>query len=209
MANSDKYAQLLEDKEFIEWFWSGQNGNTLIKHLNSNKSREEIVRREKYSPYAYGILLKVNQAERFKQDVGDIEEDLKFVKIGFTQQVTSSDTKNRMTEVQKQIEAKYPGRTAVLFVIMKNPVDTLRHSEFETNFRTRWGMPVSDECAKNHNLPYHTEWVLTTQPHIDQMKTFIEKAKNEGSRMDASIFKSKRFDEKQIPEKIRQKYRRK
>ena len=43
MANNDKYAQLLEDKEFVKWFWFGNNGNTLIKHLNSDKSREEIV----------------------------------------------------------------------------------------------------------------------------------------------------------------------
>lgn len=210
MANKDKYAHLLENKEFVEWFWSGQNGNTLIKNLNRNKSREEIVRREKYSPYAYGIVLNVNQAKRFEEDIGEkVEEDLKFVKIGFTQQETHSASKNRMTDVKTKIDAKYEGKTAVLCVVMKNPVDTLKHSEFEKNFRNRWGMPVSDECAKNNDLPFHTEWVLATQDHIDQMITVIDTATKEGNRMDASIFKGMRFDEKKIPEKLRLKYRRK
>ena len=95
MANNDKYAQLLEDKEFVKWFWFGNNGNTLIKHLNSDKRREEIVRREKHSPYAYGIVLNVDLFDdKFKED------QLKFVKIGFTQQDTDSRCKNRMTDVQ-------------------------------------------------------------------------------------------------------------
>ena len=95
MANNDKYAQLLEDKEFVKWFWFGNNGNTLIKHLNSDKRREEIVRREENSPYAYGIVLNVDLFDdKFKED------QLKFVKIGFTQQDTDSRCKNRMTDVQ-------------------------------------------------------------------------------------------------------------
>ena len=116
---------------FKNWFWSGQNGNTLIKHLNSDKGRPEIVRREINSPYAYGIVLNVNF-------FGD--HQFKFVKIGFTQRGTSSDCKNRMTQVRREIERyrqHLQGKTSVLFVIMKNPVDTSTHSEFETNFRKR------------------------------------------------------------------------
>lgn len=203
MANNDKYAQLLKDKEFVKWFWFGNNGNTLIKHLDSDKSREEIVRREKYSPYAYGIVLNVNLfGDKFK-------EDLKFVKIGFTQQDTSSGCKNRMTDVQRDIEedeVKYKYKTAVLFVIMKNPVDTSTHSEFETNFRKRWGMPVSNNFAESYNLALGTEWVLTTQSFIDYMMRVIKKAEEQG-RMDASIFKDIKFDERKIPGELLQ-YRR-
>ena len=204
MANNDKYTQLLKDKEFVKWFWSGNNGNTLIKHLNSDKSREEIVRREKYSPYAYGIVLNVNLfGDKFK-------EDLKFVKIGFTQQDTSSSCKNQITDVQRDIEkdeVKYKYKTAVLFVIMKNPADTSTHSEFETNFRKRWGMPVSSYFAESCNLPFCTEWVLTTQSFIDFMMRVIKKAEEEG-RVDTSIFKDIKFDERKIPEELLQ-YRRK
>ena len=203
MANNDKYAQLLEDKEFVKWFWSGNNGNTLIKHLNSDKGRQEIVRREKNSPYAYGIVLNVNL-------LGDQFKDIKFVKIGFTQQGTSRDCANRMTQVCNVIErdrGDLQGKIAVLFVIMKNPVDTLTHSEFETNFRKRWGMPVSNEFAQqHHNLPFHTEWVLTTQGFITHMLKVIEAAK-QGGRIDASIFKGITFDEGRLPKELQQ-YRR-
>ena len=186
MANFGDYYQLVLTEEFKNWFWYGQNGNTLIKHLNSDKGRPEIVRREKNSPYAYGIVLNVNF-------FGD---QFKFVKIGFTQQGTSSDCENRMTQVGREIERHgqhLQGKTSVLFVIMKNPVDTSTHSEFETNFRKRWGMPVSNEFAQHYNLPFHTEWVLTTQSFIVHMLNVIEAA-SQGGRIDASIFKGITFD---------------
>lgn len=200
MANlDDYYAQQVLTEGFKNWFWSGQNGNTLIKHLNSDKGRPEIVRREINSPYAYGIVLNVNF-------FGD---QFKFVKIGFTQQGTSSDCKNRMTQVRREIEnyrQHLQGKTSVLFVIMKNPVDTSTHSEFETNFRKRWGMPVSNEFAQHYELPIHTEWVLTTQGFIAHMLQVIEAAK-QGGRIDASIFKGITFDEKKLPAELLQ-YRR-
>ena len=157
------------------------------------------MRREKNSPYAYGIVLNVNF-------FGD---QFKFVKIGFTQQGTSSDCENRMTQVRREIESyrqHLQGKTSVLFVIMKNPVDTSTHSEFETNFRKRWGMPVSNEFAKHYELPIHTEWVLTTQGFIAHMLQVIEAAK-QGGRIDASIFKGITFDEKKLPAELLQ-YRR-
>ena len=190
MANIDEYyAQQVLTERFKNWFWSGQNGNTLIEHLNSDKGRQEIVRREKNSPYAYGIVLNVNF-------FGDQFNALKLVKIGFTQQGTSSDCQNRMTQVCREIDRLCPhlqGKTAVLFVIMKNPVDTSTHSEFETNFRKRWGMPVSNEFALSYNLPFHTEWVLTTQSSIAYMLRVIQAA-SQGGRIDASIFKGITFD---------------
>ena len=200
MANiDDYYAQRVLTEGFKNWFWSGQNGNTLIKHLNSDKGRQEIVRREKNSPYAYGIVLNVNF-------FGD---QFKFVKIGFTQQGTRSDCVNRMTQVCKEIEkhGQHPqDKIAVLFVIMKNPVDTSTHSEFETNFRKRWGMPVSNDLAQRYNLPFHTEWVLTTQSFIVHMLKVIEAA-TQGGRIDASIFKGITFDESKLPKELLQ-YRR-
>lgn len=195
MANLyDYYAQQVLTEGFKNWFWSGQNGNTLIKHLNSDKGRPEIVRREMNSPYAYGIVFNDNV-------LGDQFSALKLVKIGFTQQGTSSDCQNRMTQVCREIESQGPhlqGKTAVLFVIMKNPVDTSTHSEFERNFRKRWGMPVSNEFALSHKLPFHTEWVLTTQNSIAYMLKVIQAA-SQGGRIDASIFKEITFDERCLP----------
>lgn len=194
MANFGDYYQLVQTDDFKKWFWYGQNGNTLIKYLNSDKGRQEIVRREMNSPYAYGIVLNVNV-------LGDQFNALKLVKIGFTQQGTSSDCANRMTQVCSEIERHGPhlqGKTSVLFVIMKNPVDTSTHSEFETNFRKRWGMPVSNEFAQSYNLPFHTEWVLTTQSSIAYMVQVIQAA-SQGGRIDASIFKGITFNERCLP----------
>ena len=200
MANiGDYYAQQVLTEGFKNWFWSGQNGNTLIKHLNSDKGRQEIVRREKNSPYAYGIVLNVNF-------FGDQFNALKFVKIGFTQQDTSSDCQSRMKQVRSKIEGRdqrLQGKAAVLFVIMKNPVDTSTHSEFETNFRKKWGMPVSNAFVEHYKLPFPSEWVLTTQGFIDHMLKVIEAAKD-GGRIDASIFKGIVFDEKKLPEELLQ-----
>ena len=194
MANFGDYYQLVQTDDFKKWFWYGQNGNTLIKYLNSDKGRQEIVRREMNSPYAYGIVLNVNV-------LGDQFNALKLVKIGFTQQGTSSDCANRMTQVCSEIERHGPhlqGKTAVLFVIMKNPVNTSTHSEFETNFRKGWGMPVSNEFAQSYNLPFHTEWVLTTQSSIAYMVQVIQAA-SQGGRIDASIFKGITFNERCLP----------
>ena len=191
------FGELVLTEDFKNWFWFRENGNTLIKHLNSDKGREEIVRREKNSPHAYGIVLNVNL-------LGDQFKDIKFVKIGFTQQGTSSDCQNRMTQVSNEIErfrGDLPGTASVLFVIMKNPVDTSTHSQFERNFRKRWGMPVSNEFAQRHNLPFHTEWVLTTQGFITHMLNVI-KAATQGGRIDASIFKEIRFDERYLPKEL-------
>ena len=203
MANIDEdYAQQVLTERFKNWFWSGQNGNTLIEHLNRDKGRQEIVRREKNSPYAYGIVVNANF-------FGDKFRNLKFVKIGFTQQDTSSDCESRMKQVRREIDGhdqRLRGKTAVLFVIMKNPVDTSTHSEFETNFRKKWGMPVSNEFAQSCKLPFHTEWVLTTQSFIGYMLQVIQAATQRG-RIDASIFKGIAFDEKKLPAELLQ-YRR-
>ena len=189
------YAQLVLTEDFKNWFWFHENGNTLIKHLNSDKGRQEIVRREKNSPHAYGIVLNVNLPF-------DQFNTLRFVKIGFTQQGTSSDCHNRMTQVRNEIVRRRGDPGSVLFVIMKNPVDTSTHSQFEMNFRKKWGMPVSNEFAQYHNLPFPTEWVLTTQSFIDRMRKVIKQA-TQGGRIDASIFKDIRFDETELPQELR------
>ena len=101
-----------------------------------------------------------------------------------------------MTQVRREIERHgqhLQGKTSVLFVIMKNPVDTSTHSDFETNFRKRWGMPVSNEFAQDYNLPFHTEWVLTTQSFITYMSQVIQAA-SQGGRINATIFKGITFD---------------
>ena len=40
MANFGDYYQLVQTDDFKKWFWYGQNGNTLIKYLNSDKGRQ-------------------------------------------------------------------------------------------------------------------------------------------------------------------------
>lgn len=66
MASNDQYAHLLEDEEFVKWFWLGDHGNKLIENLNRDKSREEIVRREKYSPVCIWNRPKCEQSEEIR-----------------------------------------------------------------------------------------------------------------------------------------------
>ena len=138
MANFDDYYQLVLTEEFKNWFWFGQNGNTLIKYLNSDRGRQATS-----SP---GLSLK------------------------------------KWVGPHPFFEGKALGTRL-----------TSTHSEFETNFRKRWGMPVSNEFALSYNLPFHTEWVLTTQSFIAYMLQVIQAA-SQGGRIDASIFKGITFD---------------
>lgn len=177
----EKFANLTENDDFAKWFWEKSNGNNFIKYLNKKRGNGDIVRREKWKPYVYGVVVNSHN-----------DENVKLVKIGFTQQDTKPDSGNRMENVRKEIIDSLKiseNKVSILFVLMKNPVDTTKHSEFENNIRKKWGVPAKgDYVKKTWELPIHTEWVLTTQTHIDKMKKLIEDEKKKGE-IDASIFK--------------------
>ena len=93
-------------EEFVEWFWSGTNGNDLIKELNGSESHGgDYIRREKERPTIYGIVLNDGS---FPGKVGKVQ--WKLCNVGFTHFNTATGTMNRMEQVKMEIERKYESR---------------------------------------------------------------------------------------------------
>ena len=108
-------------KEFVKWFWSGKNGNELIKELNcSTWHGEDYIRREKQRPTIYGIVLNHGS---FPGKEGQVR--WKLCKVGFTHVSTATETQNRMEQVKAEIKGKFNSKrkdrkadAAVLFVLL-------------------------------------------------------------------------------------------
>lgn len=75
-----------------------------------------------------------------------------------------------MEQVKAKIEKTYQ-EAGVLFVLTIGAVDTSKFSETEKRIRRKVGWPVRKDVAKKLGLPFSTEWVLTTQTHIDSITT--------------------------------------
>ena len=58
-ANDKKYDELLNDNQFLNWFWSKGNSNKLIQFLNKHTQKEhnDELRRERYLPFLHGLVL--------------------------------------------------------------------------------------------------------------------------------------------------------
>ena len=87
-------------------------------------------------------------------------------------------------------KSKVPVTASVLFALRIGSVDTSSYHKTEArirgntnNFYTNSffiGTPIKKEKAKEHNLPIPTEWVLTTQSHINKMKEKLKARKVKG-----------------------------
>ena len=62
-TNDKKYDELLKDNQFLNWFQSKGHGNKLIQFLNKHTQKEhnDELRRERYPPFVYGLVLKILQ----------------------------------------------------------------------------------------------------------------------------------------------------
>ena len=133
-------------EEFVEWFWSGTNGNELIKELNGSESHgDDYIRREKERPTIYGIVLNDGS---FPGRVGNVQ--WKLCNIGFTHVNTATGTRNRMEQVKVEIESKYDSKrkdgkpqvapASVLFVLPIGAVDVTTFSDTEKRIRNAVGL---------------------------------------------------------------------
>ena len=163
---------------FLSWFWTGTNGNNLIKQLNQYAHGHGItdrIRREKNSPIVYGIV--VNDFPFSK--VGE----WKLVKVGFTHGSIKQDSNNRMEQLRRQLELEIKqsddkASASILFRFPIGCVDTTPFYEKEAQIREKVGTKVKKEKAKECNLPAPTEWVLTTQKHIGVINKLKKEAYN-------------------------------
>ena len=181
--------------EFLEWFWSGTNGNGLIKELNSCEFHGgDYIRREKERPIIYGVVLNDGSFPGKEDSV-----QWKLCKVGFTHVSTAEGTQNRMKQVQAEIKKKRTERTgreadaAVFFVLPIGAMDVTPFSDTEKRIRNAVGSPLHKDLAKKLGLPYSTEWVLTTQQFINQIRKGIKDLKAECSADLINLFKNLKF----------------
>lgn len=184
-------------EEFVKWFWSGTNGNELIKKLNCSESHgDDYIRREKERPAIYCIVLNDGP---FPGKEGKVQ--WKLCKVGFTHVNTATEAGNRMEQVKEEIESKYESKrgdgkanASVLFVLPIGAVDVTTFSETEKRIRKAVGRPIHKDWAEELGLPRSTEWVLTTQQFIDQINVRKQrKQKAEGSADLIDLFKELKF----------------
>lgn len=179
---------------FPGWFWRRSNGNNLIRVLNfyahEKKIGDDRIRREKEFPCVYALAL-----NNFSIAGGS---NWKLVKVGFTHKSTKKDSNNRMEQLTREIESnlkreatasKPPVTVAKLFALRIGSVDTTPFHETENRIRRKVGTPITKEKAKELKLPVPTEWVLTTQGHIEKIKAAIEKMKKFTTEEDEKLKK--------------------
>lgn len=179
-------------EDFPTWFWDSKNGNPLIldinKFSNTNRWDDRIRREGKYSPFIYGIVLNDGDFP-FK----DRSVQWKLCKVGFTQMGSKRGENNRMEQVRDKIKKSYEpkyfkdAKAYIFFSLRFSAIDTNPYRETEKRIRKKVGKKVKKEKAYDLHLPYITEWVLTTQEHIDKIQTLIRKCRGEA---DLDIFES-------------------
>ena len=183
--------------EFVNWFWSGTNGNDLIKELNCSESHgNDYIRREKERPTIYCIVLNDGS---FPGKEGKVQ--WKLCKVGFTHVSTAKGSHNRMEQVQAEIEGKYETKrggdrkaaASVLFALPIGAVDVTTFSDTEKRIRIAVGWPIQKNLAKKLGLPCSTEWVLTTQEFIEKIKDEKGHLKTQGSPDLIDLFKKLKF----------------
>lgn len=189
-------------EEFVKWFWSGRNGNDLIKELNKSEFHgDDYIRREKERPTVYCIVL---NDSTFPGKDGNVE--WKLCNVGFTHyNNTARGTGNRMEQVQAEVERKYndskrgvrKARAAVLFRLPVGAVDTTTFSDTEKRIRNAVGLPLHKDVAKKLNLSCSRGWVLTTQQFIDMIKAKIKEPKGSADPID--LFKDLKFNPPKEP----------
>lgn len=182
LSNSMAALDVKKD-DFLEWFWNETNRDRLIKQLNTyalSKKLPHRIRLEINSPVVYAIVVN-NFPLAGEQQNGQV----KLAKVGFTHVSIGKDTNNRMEQLQKKIEnaiasapdakaseAKAPEvKAAILFAWRIGALDTRSFHDIEDDIRQKFGIPVKQAKTTGLNLPAPTEWVLTTQEHINLIIT--------------------------------------
>lgn len=210
MAEGSSYStsdleSLTKSDTFLEWFWKGTNGNNVIKELNSYAQKNHLsdrIRREKSSPFVYALVANnFLEKQLQEQKVSGRSKKViqwKLVKVGLTHESVQEGVNNRMEQLKRQVDSKLNSEaaaskvdTSILFVLRIGAVDTGRFQDTEARIRGKVGTPVTKGKAKALNLPVPTEWVLTTQEHINAIKDRIkDEAKSKDSENVIDVFKS-------------------
>lgn len=162
--------------DFLRYFWNQSNGNDLIKQLNEyarQNNWSDRIRREKYSPHIYGIVL-----NDFRIPEGSVAPHWKLVKVGFTQKSIQRGSNNRMEQLERKLRRK-GFDPSTLFVLPIGSLDTNLFRDTEGRIRKKVGRPLKKEKAIEFKLPAPKEWAVTTQEHINEILQKMEDKKRE------------------------------
>ena len=181
---------LSEDEEdFCRWFWTGTNGNGLIDALNSNNTESDgsTIRRQHEGWSHIYCLVHNDAAVPGKGTHGENRVQWKYCKVGMTQADTTTGSGNRMETVQKEIERKTGKKPPILFVLRAKATDSRKDIDIEKSVREKFGWPVHKDLARRTGLPFITEWVMTTQDHIDEIRRAIAAATQQRHAPDTGL----------------------
>lgn len=176
----------MNEKNFIDWFFTGDNSKNLIAALNNvsfkrYKLQGPFVRLEKSPAHIYGVVINEDGQHKHPFWKELYRLGLKLVKIGFTQQETIKGTGNRMEIIQKQIKSELSIESSPIFCLMIDFTTTASFAEVEEDIRSKVGIKLDKEFAKWLKLPMPTEWVLTSQEMISSLTKRIEEKKKQCS----------------------------
>ena len=92
----------------MNWFWESKNGNELIKYLNTHKhpKHTDRIRRERYPPYVYAMILKGNVYDGEGGRKADFNEKFRLLKVGFTQCSVKDGDNTRMKQIKEKFKKK-------------------------------------------------------------------------------------------------------
>ena len=189
-ANDQNYDDLIEDEQFLEWFWSKNNGNKLIQFLNKRTQKEhnDELRRDRYPPFVYGLVLNDMIYIGTNSRGNAFNKKFRIMKIGISELINGRINRitNKFNNLGKQISE--------IFILKKNAVDTTWRGDFEKRIRKNFGIPIRRKYAKFLGLEQPTEWVLTTTGYIEKFKKYQEEKLKELGSVDASILKTDNFE---------------
>ena len=183
MAYFEELKKMKNEEEFVAWFWQRKgaitNGGQLIRSVNAGAFGTNRVRHEVYGPMIYavkmnglGIAVDPNESTGTKTGI--------LMKVGYSHTNTSqthdaSRINTLMKDIKRDMKKKWgvEVKCAPAFVLSIDVLDTRYFSKIESEVRSRAGMVVPINVAKALQLPVHTEWVLTTNFFIAQIRKRI------------------------------------
>ena len=188
-----------EKTKFCDWFWTGTNGNELINALNMNNSKSsgsKLRRRRSCWPHIYCVVLNDDENPGTFDGI-----QWKYCKVGITERDTSPNAENRMETIQHEIEKI--GKTGdIKFVLPVKATDSRPNNAIEKTVRECTGYRVDKDLAKVNKFPVSTEWVITTEDHITNIRRVINNKKKNKESMDTGLFQEveKLFSQHNQPE---------
>jgi len=155
-------------------FWTNQRDFIYAANNNNPHPNPQFVRLMAFLPYIYAIQIKQihyknNRTKWF------------CVKVGFTHTTNNS---HRPLAVQKAVMKKFLEAGFVIaledievfFCVPISSIDPNLTIEVEAKLRLKVGISIPAGDAKDvHKLPVHTEWVYTSEGHINRLKIICEK----------------------------------